>query len=135
MFVTNFAIGFKFMKAICKGNNSTECTSQAVAKSATRGTAMVVTVSVTFLILTAPSALHSALFRWYPLGYNLPLYRAFMNVTQYLNHSINGVLYCVVGSRFRQEIFKIICRKKKTARVIHKTSGRPLAKQLSSNNK
>ena len=56
MSVTNFAIAFKFMRAKCKRNSSTQSTEQSLAKSATRGTAMVVTVSVTFLILTAPSA-------------------------------------------------------------------------------
>ena len=92
MFLTNFAIGFKFMRAKCISTNSTKSTSQAVAKSATRGTAMVVTVSVTFLILTAPSAVHSALSRWYPLGYNLPLYRVFMNLTP--KHQWCIILYC-----------------------------------------
>ena len=51
MFMTNFAIVFKFMTAKCKSINETESTEQALAKSATRGTAMVVTVSVTFLLL------------------------------------------------------------------------------------
>ena len=110
---TNLAIAFKFMRAKCKSKegNSIECTNMALVKSATRGTAMVVTVSVTFLLLTAPTAVHSALYRWYSLGNNLPLYRTYMNLTQYLNHSINGILYCIVGSRFRGEIFKIFGKK------------------------
>ena len=112
MFITNSAIVFKFMKAKCK-SNSTESTNQALVKSATRGTAMVVTVSITFLILTAPTAMHMILLRWYNLAYKFPLYRAFINLTQYLNHSINGVLYCIVGSRFRKELLKIFCRKKR----------------------
>ena len=61
MFVTYFAIAFKFMRAKFKSNQSTESTNQALIKSATRGTAMVVTVSVTFLILTAPNAVNQAL--------------------------------------------------------------------------
>ena len=68
MFITNFAIVFKFMRAKCK-SSSTESTNQALAKSATRGTAMVITVSVTFLLLTAPTGVHNALRRmvwsWY----------------------------------------------------------------------
>ena len=111
MFVANFAIAFKFMIAKCNQNNSSESTNKALAKSATRGTAMVVTVSVTFLILTAPTAVYSAVYRWYSLG-DLPLYRIFMNLAQYLNHSINGLLYCIVGSKFRGEIVKILCHKK-----------------------
>ena len=107
--IFNLAIALKFMAAKCESNSSssTESTNQALAKSATRGTAMVVTVSVTFLLLTAPSAVAAALYRWYFIGNNVPLYRAYMNLTQYLNHSINGILYCIVGSRFRGEILKI----------------------------
>ena len=112
MFIANFAIVFKFMAAKCK-SNSTESTNQALAKSATRGTAMVVTVSFTFLILTAPTAVYMALPHVIHLPNN-PIYHVFMNLTQYLNHSINGILYCIVGSRFRSELLKILCRKKRT---------------------
>ena len=72
MFITNFAIAFKFMRAKCTQNNLRESTEQALSKSATRGTAMVVTVSVTFLLLTAPTAVYNALDRFYSLG-SLPL--------------------------------------------------------------
>ena len=108
MFITNFAIGLKFMTAKCK-SSSTESTNQALVKSANRGTAMVVTVSVTFIVLTAPSAVDQALSHVITKS-NL-MYRAFMNITLYLNHSINGVLYIIVGSRFRNELQKILCRK------------------------
>ena len=108
MFMSNFAIVFKFMKAKCR-SNSTESTNQALVKSATRGTAMVITVSVIFLILTASYAVHRTL----PNVIQLPFYYVFMNFTQYLNHSINGVLYCIVGSRFRNELLKVLCRKER----------------------
>ena len=110
MSITNFAIVFKFMTAKCK-RNSTESTNQALAKVATRGTAMVVTVSVTFLILTTPTAFNMTQSAKTQLANN-PLYRAFMNFTQYLNHSINGVLYVIVGTKFRNEFLKLICRRK-----------------------
>ena len=112
MLMTNCAIVFKFMRAKCKTTNLTESTSQALAKSATRGTAMVVTVSVTFLLLTAPVGVDNALASIILLNQK-PLYEVFMNLTQYLNHSINGVLYCFVGSRFRSELFKLFGRKEK----------------------
>ena len=32
-----------------------------------------------------------------------------MNLLQYLNRSINGVLYCIVGTRFRNELFNALC--------------------------
>ena len=114
MFLTNFAIVFKLMRAKCKTNqnNSTESTNQALAKAATRGTAMVVIVSVTFLVLTAPVGIDNALASILLLN-RKPLYEVFMNVTQYLNHSINGVLYCIVGTRFRNELLKLFCVKNK----------------------
>ena len=120
MFMTNFAIVFKFMASKCK-SNSTESTNQALAKSATRGTAMVVTVSVTFLILTAPTAVYTALPHVIPLSEN-PEYQVFMNITQYLNHTINGVLYCIVGSKFRNELLKILCKNCKKERTVESSA-------------
>ena len=111
MFITNFAIVLKFMTAKCTSsqNSSTESINQALVKAATKGTAMVVTVSVTFLILTAPGGVNYAI---RPLIFlsNVPEYRIIMNITTYLNHSINGLLYCIVGTRFRRELFKLFCR-------------------------
>ena len=91
-------------------NNLTDSTNQALTKSATRGTAMVVTVSVTFLLLTAPTGVDDALTSIMQLGTN-PLYRAFMNITQYINHSINGILYIIVDSKFRRELFNLFQHK------------------------
>ena len=56
MFLVNSAIIAKFMKAKCQNifHNSTESTSQALNKYATKGTALVVTISVTFIVVTAP---------------------------------------------------------------------------------
>ena len=118
MFMTNFAIVFKFMTAKCKSNqnSSTESTNQAIVKVATRGTTMVVTVSVTFILLTAPSGVEYAVKSLMDLG-SVPEFRVLMNLTMYLNHSINGILYCIVGSRFRSELFKLICGNENLQRV------------------
>ena len=113
MLISNLAIALKFMTAKCNQNNSTESTNQALSKSATRGTAMVVTVSVTFLILTAPSAVNIPQINGTQLSHN-PLYRAFMNFAQYLNHSINGILYIMIGSKFRKELLKIFSRNRRS---------------------
>ena len=111
MFITNFSIVFKFMRAKCK-QNSTESTNQALSKSATRGTAMVITVSVTFIILTAPTAVDMVLWLGNRLSNSL-VYDLVKTFVHYLNHSINGILYCIVGSRFRNELLKLICGKKR----------------------
>ena len=113
MFITYFAIVFKFIRSKFNSrSSSTESTNQALVKAATRGTAMVITVSVTFLILTAPTAVSYACSFTIRLD-NVPSYRVFQNLTQYLNHSINGLLYIIVGSRFRNELLKIFCRKER----------------------
>ena len=112
MLLTNLAIVFKFMKAKFKSKKSTKTTNQALAKSATRGTAMVVTVSVTFLLLNSLEGLKNAVPRL--VLEEIPWYRIFMNFTSYLNHSINGVLYCIVGTRFRTELSRIFCGKERS---------------------
>ena len=99
------------MRAKCK-SNSTKSTNQALIKSATRGTAMVVTVSITFLLLNTPEGLKNALSDLELQKF--PWYRIFMNITSYLNHSINGILYCIVGTRFRTELSKIFCGKERS---------------------
>ena len=114
MLLVNCAIIAKFTQAKCENifQNSTESTSQALNKYATKGTAMVVTVSVTFILLTSPVAIDQV------MGRKLtpyPLYYAFMTSMQYLNHSINGVLYCIVGTKFREELMKIFKCHKKTS--------------------
>ena len=115
MFITNFAIVFKFMRSKCK-SGSTESTNQALSKAATRGTVTVVTVSTAFLLLTALTAVDLAVSSTNPIPYNL-IYSTCMIVTQYLNHSINGLLYCMVGTKFRKEFLNIFCRKEITQRI------------------
>ena len=114
MFLTNGAIIFKFMKAKCNSrNNSTQSTNQALSKAATRGTAMV--VSVTFIILTAPTAIDvRGIYKGDYFTDEVPYYRVIRTFTQYLNHSINGLLYCIVGTRFRREFLNLLWRKTNT---------------------
>ena len=53
----NIAIIYKFVKAKLETAHAdrTESTNQALSKSATRGTAILITVSVTFILLTSPA--------------------------------------------------------------------------------
>ena len=114
MFLSNVAIILKLMRAKCE-RNSTESTSQALAKSATRGTAMVITVSVTFLLLTAPTTVEytHTLSSTVRLSRN-PVYNVLRFFTQFLNHSINGVLYIIVETRFRDELLKMFQRRERS---------------------
>ena len=112
MVLTNGAIIFKFMRALCaRDQGGTQATNQALSKSANRGTAMLITVSLAFLILTGPVAVS------YIITINPdPIQKAVTVLVRYINHSINAVLYCMSGSRFRKELTNTypfrLCRKK-----------------------
>ena len=103
MVLTNGAIIYKFMRASCvRDQGGTESTNQALSKSANRGTAILITVSVTFLILTTPVS-------YVLLTINMkmdPVLNMVFVLMRYTNNSINAVLYCISGSRFRNELMK-----------------------------
>ena len=111
MLIMNSAIIYKYLKAKWENRHSTtESTNQALSKSAMKRTAMLITVSVMFLCLTAPAALSYAM----TLVPDPVIYSVIVLLI-YSNHSINGVLYCIVGTRFRQELVNAICCQRKTA--------------------
>ena len=106
MCLANTAIIYKLMYIKYKGISHTN---QSVNKSSTRGSVMFVTVSLAFIILTSPSAVDSAIKLHISAD---PFGRLVIITLQYLNHSINGILYCIFGSKFREELLKVIpfCR-------------------------
>ena len=104
MILTNCAIIYLFIKAKLSSGSSTESTSQALSISATRGTAMLITVSLTFIILTGPVAIV-----YITTSSPSPMVDAVAVFLQYLNHSINGILYCIAGSKFRSEFVSALC--------------------------
>ena len=102
MVLANTAIIFKLLAAKLRSKrNGTESTNQALSKSAVKGTTMLITVSMMFIILTAPVAISVSVWKEIPR-----LLYAIMETMRYTNHSINGVLYCASGSRFRAELLK-----------------------------
>ena len=107
MFIANFAIMYKFIEAkrMSSSSNHTESTSQALNKYALKGTAMVIVVTVIFIILTLPAGFNDV----YRVSSQYPVFDLSWSVMQYLNSSINGILYCFVGSKLRQELFKLLC--------------------------
>ena len=74
---------------------------------------MLVTISVTFIILRGPiSIIYLITLTPYPLV------RFFIHILADLNHAINGMLYCIVGSRFRNELMKTLpCGKRKVSKT------------------
>ena len=107
MFLVNSAIIYKFIKAKRESTqaSTSESTSQALSKYALRGTAMVLIVSIMFIVFTTPVAIDQIIGRKLT---RYPLYYVFMISMQYMNHSINGFLYCIVGTKFRQELCKLL---------------------------
>ena len=103
MFLVNGAIIYKFVGVSCtSGQGGTESTNQALIKSANKGTAILVTVSITFLVLTGPLAVLDK-----TVDVQLdPIVYAIILIMRYVNHSINAVLYCISGTRFRNELMK-----------------------------
>ena len=120
MILLNLAFAFKFFMLTRKKRNTFESTSQALNKSATRGTSTLLLLSITFIVLTGPATLHHTVTETLdPILYNIFIF------LQFLNHSINAVLYCIVGSKFRTELIKIIkcCGMKETPTLTsHATS-------------
>ena len=89
-------------------HGGTESLNQALSKAATKGTVMLVTVSMTFVILTGPLSVFYVITNDPP-----PLAYAITIILTYMNHSINAVLYCISGSRFRSELIDTICCRRK----------------------
>ena len=114
----NVAIIYKFIKAkLTTVQAHTESTNQALSKSATRGTGMLLTVSFAFIILTGPISI-TQIFGEVPV-----LVADITLVLAYLNHGINGILYCVAGSRFRNELKKMfVCGKDNHQRSFARTT-------------
>lgn len=109
MGITNLAIIYKFTKAkLLSARNGTGSTSQALSKSSLRGVATLVTVSIMFILLTGPEAVVYSI-----TNYPHPVLHGVLRATATLNHSINSVLYCIVGTRFRQELINTLCCRRK----------------------
>ena len=107
MVLANVAIISKLMYIKYKGISHKN---QSVSKSSTRGSVMVITVSLAFIILTSPRAVDSALHQYISVN---PFGSLFVIIVLYFNHSINGILYCIFGEKFRNELLKTMpcCRK------------------------
>ena len=104
MGAANVAIIYKFLMAKWQSRHGgTESTNQALSKSAFKGTAMLITVSTMFIILTGPVAIVTSI----TIVNIQPMIYAFMHIMKYTNHAINGLLYIISGSTFRAELMKI----------------------------
>ena len=100
MSLANIAIIYKFIQAKkASKHGGTESTNQALSNAAMRGTAILIIVTMTFIILTAPAQITFAI-----TTHIHPLLLPFLYLAVALNHGINGFLYMIVGSKFRKEL-------------------------------
>ena len=111
MSLANTAIIYKLVQAkLASKRGGTESTNQALSNPAMRGTAILITVIMTFLILTGPCQIIFAITTQIH-----PLLLPILYIGVGLNHSINGLLYCIVGSQFRRELIQTLsCNKRQS---------------------
>ncbi|KAL4227266.1 hypothetical protein ACF0H5_012712 [Mactra antiquata] len=83
-------------------------------------TAVLFTLNIFFLISTTPiSAYNIGYAYWVNINdlervARLDLWWAIVNMFMYSNNTFNFILYCFIGSKFRQEVIKMICRAEET---------------------
>ena len=132
MGTANIAIIYKFIKAkMASKRAGTESTNQAMSSAAMRGTAILITVSVTFLVLTGPATIVFAV-TVFPS-------RILMGILYFgvaLNHSINCFLYCIVGTKFRKEFIAKLCwfRRRSTDNSAFSVTSKATSVSVVSNN-
>ena len=125
MFTANCLIILKFMLAKLKDRQGgSESVNQALSKSAVKGSVMLLTISFAFIILTAPICIT------YTITVDPPvIVYGITVILVYLNHSINGVLYSISGSRFRHELIQLFvcCGTRGTATISRGTTSQSLS--------
>ncbi|XP_064639029.1 FMRFamide receptor-like [Lineus longissimus] len=84
------------------------------SRQLTSMTYMLTTVSIMFILLTLPASIffiiqdHVEIITWQQ-NVELRLIYAITNLLGYVNNTINFLLYCVSGTQFRREVFRMIC--------------------------
>ena len=87
-------------------------------------TAMLFTLNMVFLFTTSPVSIYNIGYtHWMESGTSqdyatLDLWWAIVNMLQYTNNSINFLLYCLSGTRFRREVKRIFCQKPRQGSTI-----------------
>ena len=106
MGLTNIAVIYKFVQAkLASKHGETESTNQALSNATMRGTAILITVTMIFIVLTGPANIILATAVFVDIH---PLLVSFLYIGVALNHSINGLLYTIVGSKFRKELIDML---------------------------
>ena len=111
------------------GNNASASSSSSSSSASSRPklssmTAVLLTVSLVFLLTTAPCSVYviSQVLQYRGAGLEkrarLSLVWACLNLLLYTNNAINFLLYLISGPRFRREFLKMICKKTNTIQPV-----------------
>ena len=107
VFVLIFNVSIIAKLMIAKFKSGTGSSQNTLSKTAINTSILLLSVSITFFILTIPSSI-----TWImrELNYSLdPKVYAITTFLFYVNHAVNAALYCFSGSKFRKEALKLLC--------------------------
>ncbi len=105
IFILNIAIIVRLILARTSSAESVKTSS--LSKTAVSTTIMLLSVSVTFTLLTMPSAVHYFYTLHRDAIYEFRIVTVFF---YYTNHSCNAIMYFLLSPRFRQEVGKFVCK-------------------------
>lgn len=100
-------------------NGTIQTTTHSHGSKHSSMTAMLFTLNVVFLVSTSPVSIYTIGEPYWAKGASgqkcaqLKLWWAIVNMFMYTNNSLNFLLYCLSGSRFRREVIRIFSFRKK----------------------
>ena len=120
--IGNFLIIFKVLKSQRKTNSrhipsiqmSENIPDHHTGRKQTSMTAMLMTLNTVFLFTTSPVSIYSIGYPYWHTGSQkatalMELWWAIVNMLMYINNSLNFLLYCLSGPRFRKEAKRMFC--------------------------
>ncbi len=110
IFICNMIIIFRLLLAKFRSKQSGQ--TSAVSKNAMNTSLMLLSVSVSFFILTSPIAIYYFIF----LNYSAIQEMLYLTIyLYYTNHSCNALMYTVISSKFRREVKRCLCNTANTS--------------------
>ncbi len=112
LLILNSSIIIKLIKAKVKVGRDGDMSQNSLSKTTVSTLIMLLSVSLAFMFLTIPPQVTWVLKE---LKFEIsPFVQEMTMMCYYLNHSLNAVLYTVVGPKFRREMLKMMfpCKKK-----------------------
>ncbi len=107
IFVLIFNVSIITKLMLAKFKSGSDSSQNTLSKTAINTSILLLSVSISFLILTIPSSI-----TWImrELDFSLdPAVYAITTFLFYVNHGLNAAMYCFCGSKFRKEALKLLC--------------------------